>query len=293
MVEQKSHILSRKAFLLGGVAALTAFGREQPANAQEPKKPIFAPNEPVATVEQVLLFSQTYDPSQRSRFEELVKEQESYILENKYHGIGETERMQEFIKLREKYKGMIDTVVVQNNISLGEDLQNTLLGIILVESKGKIDAENRGAIGLCQITQSALAEIEREVPEIWNRNMYVPEENIFAAAKYLEIMKKRYGKPEFALWAYHVGGGTLWQGIKAHLVFEGVKDLEEQIDVLPKTDQNAPIIQKYEKQLTIPALMDSPAMQGVFNTYKGSEKEGARTYVSRVLAAERLLAKAT
>lgn len=297
MTEGTTRISRREALIIGGGVVAAAMLGVADAHAQESQptpKPAFEPKPVAPFVERVLLFSQTYNASEKERFKVFVNEQEAYIVESKYHGVGETERMQEFKKIGDDYKGVIDSVVSGEGIVLDDGLKNSLLGMILIESKGNPNEVSTGAVGLCQITSKTLEEVAKVEPTIWDRNMYAPKDNIYVAAKYLEILTKRYDKPELALWAYHLGEGTLWRGVKEHLsTYIKREDLETEIGALPETDQNAPIIAKYAQYLTIPSLMDSPAMQAVLqNRYSGTAYEGARTYVPRIVAASALIDKA-
>ena len=88
----------------------------------------------------------------------------------------------------------------------------------------------------------------------------------------------------------------MWKSIKEHLVLEGISrdDLENEIGNLPDENQNAPIIRKYADKLSLPRLIDSPAVQGVLRgAYQGSEFDGALQYVPRVIAGASLIKNAT
>lgn len=303
-VPQKPVDKTRRTFL-GGVAAtagLFVFGEEQsPVLAQAEDRsmpsPVFSPKPEVPPTfhQGHLPFAASYTKEERDRMTILVSAQSNYVTGEKFVHVAEAKQTEVLRGIGERYEALIKKTLAENNISLDTGLQASLLGLILTESNGNPQEDNGQARGLCQVTASALTEVAKQYPRVWDKNMYDPADNIFVAGKYLEILTNRYEKPELALWAYHLGGGRLWKSVKEHLVLQGISRdaLEGEIDNLPAENQNAPIIRKYAEKLSLPRLIDSPAVHEVLKrAYQGSEFDGALQYVPRVIAGATLIRNA-
>ena len=113
-----------------------------------------------------------------------------------------------------------------NEASRLYDIDSSLIkAVINTESSFKmLKANKAGAIGLMQVTGSALSDVNRKFGTNYDINN--PKDNIMAGTGYLRMMLDKFGNTNLALAAYNAGAGNV-------IKYKGIPDFKETQNYIP------------------------------------------------------------
>jgi soluble lytic murein transglycosylase-like protein len=196
--------------------------------------------------------------------------------------------VQAYKDIKVKYHILIEETANKYGIS-----ENSLYGLIMVESRGDPNASNPIAAGILQFLKVTGREMGLEIDSDKNIDeRFDPVKSIDAAGQYLKINKDLLGDEGYADWSYHAGAGNVMKALEIY--FEDIAGIDIGDYGRAISDNDSGAVGSINEHLK--TLLDeyNPDVSTVLSNMKVNEfvsglDDDTRNYIYRVVAGAELL----